>query len=138
MLKSNVFLQEIDGRKNPAKGGGQDGTGTAHYALSGTGASRNHTGNHGKGVKPNENPHRCPCSTQRFRKGRIRVGRKCFQSGSGDVYTDLSAKGRNGQKSSRKAGHTGRSPQRSGKSVPQRTKGNGAETAAKARRQPIV
>ena len=45
-----------------------------------------------EGVKPNENPHRCPYSTQRFRKGRIRVGRKCFQSGSGDVYTDLSAK----------------------------------------------
>jgi len=75
-----------------------------------------------EGVKPNENPHRCPCSTQRFRKDRIRVGRKCFQSGSGDIYTDLSAKRRNGQKSSRKAGHTGRSPQRSGKSVPQRTK----------------
>ena len=32
-----------------------------------------------EGVKPNENPHRCPYSTQRFRKGRIRVGRKCFQ-----------------------------------------------------------
>ena len=44
----------------------------------------------------------------------------------------------NGQKSSRKAGHTGRSPQRSGKSVPQRTKGNGAEIAAKVRRQSIV
>ena len=27
-------------------------------------------------MKPNENPHRCPCCTQRFRKGRIRVGRK--------------------------------------------------------------
>ena len=37
-----------------------------------------------------------------------------------------------------KVGHTGRSPQCSGKSVPQRTKGNGAETAAKAWRQSIV
>lgn len=33
-----------------------------------------------EGVKPNENPHRCPCCTQRFRKGRIRVGRKCFKA----------------------------------------------------------
>ena len=138
MLKNSVFLQEIDGRRNPAEGGGRYGTGTAHHALSGTGASGNHTGNHGKGVKTNENPHRCPCSTQRFRKDRIRVGRKCFQSGSGDVYTDLSAKRRSGQKSRGKGGHTGRSPQCSGKSVPQRTKGNGAETTAKAWRQPIV
>ena len=42
------------------------------------------------------------------------------------------------KKNSRKAGHTGGSPQRSGKSIPQRTKGNGAETTAKAWRQPIV
>ena len=35
-------------------------------------------------------------------------------------------------------GHTGGSPQCSGKSVPQRTKGNGAETVAKVWRQPIV
>ena len=95
MLKNSVFLQEIDGRKNPAKGGGQDGTGTAHYALSGTGASGNHTGNHGKGVKPNENPHRCPCSTQRFRKGRIRVGRKVTLEEVRSVLANLS---RSGQK----------------------------------------
>ena len=57
---------------------------------------------------------------------------------SGDVYADLSAKRRNGQKSSGKVGHTGGSPQRSGESIPQRTKGNGAETAAKAWRQSIV
>ena len=38
------------------------------------------------------------------------VGRKCFQGGSGDVYTDLSAKRRNGQKSRGKVVHTGRSP----------------------------
>ena len=55
-----------------------------------------------------------------------------------DVYTDLSAKRRSGQKSRGKGGHTGRSPQCSGKSVPQRTKGNGAEIAAKAWRQSIV
>lgn len=54
-------------------------------------------------MKPNENPHRCPCCTQRFRKGRIRVGRKCFQGGSGDVYTDLSTKRRSGQKAVEKA-----------------------------------
>ena len=42
------------------------------------------------------------------------------------------------KKSRGKVVHTGRSPQCSGKSVPQRTKGNGAETTAKVRRQPIV
>lgn len=39
-------------------------------------------------MKPNENPHRCPCSTQRFRKNRIRVGRKCFQGGS-ETFTQI-------------------------------------------------
>ena len=42
------------------------------------------------------------------------------------------------KKSSGKGNYVGRSPQCSGKSVPQRTKGNGAETAAKVWRQPIV
>ena len=55
-----------------------------------------------------------------------------------ETFTDLSTKRRSGQKSSGKGNYVGRSPQCSGKSVPQRTKGNGAETAAKVWRQPIV
>ena len=68
----------------------------------------------------------------------VKVASEWAESASKDVYTDLSAKRRNGQKSSGKVGHTGGSPQCSGKSVPQRTKGNGAETVAKVWRQPIV
>ena len=31
-------------------------------------------------MKPNETPHRCPCSTRQFRKGRIRVGRSASKA----------------------------------------------------------
>lgn len=55
-----------------------------------------------------------------------------------ETFTQICPQKKKRSKNSRKAGHTGGSPQRSGKSIPQRTKGNGAETTAKAWRQPIV
>lgn len=55
-----------------------------------------------------------------------------------ETFTQIYPQKKKRSKSSGKVGHTGGSPQCSGKSVPQRTKGNGAETVAKVWRQPIV